>query len=150
MRMWLVLVGLVGLSIGCGPRTGVVSGEVTYNGQAVPGGILTFRPAAEGANSVPYVLERDGMFRVELPVGEVRVCIDNQEFAPRPAVTAPRLPGMNLPPDVMQGLQEGARSSSIPSDRWVKIPEKYYQLETSDIQLMVQGGEQVLNIELKD
>ena len=98
-------------------------------------------------NSVAYVLERDGKFKVTLPVGEVRVCIDNREFEPRPAVMpalaqGPALaPGLNLHPEVSKAIQESSRVS----DRWVKLPPRYYDLETSDLKFEVKGGEQTQN-----
>lgn len=150
MRIVLLLSCLLSSCAGCGPSTGTVSGVVSYKGKPVPGGYLTFRPLAEGANSIPYTLERDGKFQVELPVGEVLVCIDNREFAPYPAVTAPNLPGMKLPPEVMQSLQQNARASSKASDRWVELPEKYFAMESSGLKFIVEGGEQTYNVDLTD
>lgn len=135
---------------GCGPRTGVVSGEVTFKGKPVPGGLLTFRPADPAMNSVAYELDRDGKFKIELPVGEAMICIDNREFEPHPA-TAPAIPpGMNLPPDVLKSMQASTKESSKVSDRWVKLPEKYYQIETSGLKIVVKGGEQTETIEFKE
>ncbi|MDX1925614.1 MAG: hypothetical protein SFV81_03795 [Pirellulaceae bacterium] len=137
-------------SIGCGPGTGVVSGEAVYKGKPVPGGLLTFRPADPAQNSVTYELDRDGKFSLELPVGEATVCIDNREFEPRPA-TAPAIPpGMSLPPEVVKSMQASSKESTKVSDRWVKLPEKYYQLETSDLKITVKGGPQTEVIEFKD
>lgn len=136
--------------VGCGPHTGVVSGEATYKGKPIPGGLLTFRPVDPAQNSASYELDRDGKFKVELPVGEALICIDNREFEPRPA-TAPAIPpGMNLPPDVLKSMQASTKESSKVSDRWVKLPEKYYQLETSELKIKVKGGEQTEVIEFKD
>lgn len=150
MRFLMLCLPLVGLSVGCGGRTGTVSGEVTYQGKPVPGGFVTFRPFDASANSVSYTLERDGKFRVELPVGEVHICIDNREFEPRPAVTAPKLPGMNLPPEVLSGMEQSAKASRLVSDRWVKLPDKYYQIETSGLTYTVTPGAQEFNIVLTD
>lgn len=146
-----ITVAIVVLSlVGCGPRTGVVSGEVTYKGKPIPGGLLTFRPADQSQNSATYELGRDGKFTLELPVGEAAICIDNREFEPRPA-TAPAIPpGMNLPPEVVKSMQASSKESSKVSDRWVKLPEKYYQIETSDLKITVKGGQQTEVIEFKD
>ncbi len=145
IRAFCVLL-FASLMIGCSPKVGEISGEVTYKGKPIPGGFVTFRPANEAENAVTYSLERDGKFKVELPVGEVRVCIDNREFEPTPATLPPTLPGVNLPPEVVKSLGEPAKTS----DRWVKIPVKYYELEKSDIKFSVTGGPQTYNIELKD
>ncbi len=135
---------------GCSPRTGEVSGEVTFKGNPIPGGILTFRPADESQNSVSYELGRDGKFKVTLPVGDALICIDNREFEPRPATLPAIPPGMNLPPEVIKGMQASSKESSKVSDRWVKLPEKYYQMETANMKIAVKGGKQTETIEFKE
>ena len=135
---------------GCGPRTGTVMGEATYKGKPIPGGLLTFRPVDPSQNSASYELDRDGKFKIELPVGEALICIDNREFEPQPATTPAILPGMNLPPEVAKSLQASSKESKKVSDRWVKLPEKYYQIETSDLRITVKGGEQSEIIEFED
>ena len=137
-------------SFGCGKRTGEVSGEAVYKGKPIPGGLLTFRPADESENSVSYELGRDGKFKIQLPVGEASICIDNREFEPRPATTAAMPPGMNLPAEVVKGMQASSKESSRVSDRWVKLPERYYQVETSKLKIVVKGGKQTENIEFKE
>jgi hypothetical protein len=141
---------LLVIAVGCGPRTGEVSGEVTFKGKPIPGGILTFRPADESQNSVSYDLQRDGKFKVVLPVGDVAISIDNREFEPRPATVPAIPPGMNLPPDVIKGMQASSKESSKVSDRWVKLPERYYQVETSNTKIAVKGGKQSETIEFKE
>ena len=136
--------------VGCGPRTGVVSGDVTFNGKPIPGGILTFRPSDNSQNSVSYELGRDGKFKVELPVGEALICIDNREFEPRLATMPANLPGMSLPPEVLKGMQASSKESGKVSDRWVKLPERYYQIETSQLKIVVKGGEQTGSIAFKE
>ncbi len=140
-RIFLMAYGLIAL-VGCGPSTGVITGEVTYKGKPVPGGLLTFRPVDESQNSASYELARDGKFKIELPVGETLICIDNREFEPRPATSPAIPPGMNLPAEVLKSMQASSKESTKVSDRWVKLPEKYYQIETSDLKITVKGGQQ--------
>jgi hypothetical protein len=128
---------------------GEVSGVATFEGKPIPGGLLTFRPADPSQNSVAYELDRDGKFKVELPAGEVGVCIDNREFEPRPAMQPAIPPGMSLPPEVIKAMQAGTKESARVSDRWVKLPEKYYEMETSGIKFEVKGGKQEETIEFK-
>jgi hypothetical protein len=52
-----LLMGLIVLGLGCGqgdgPQRFEVSGKVTYNGQPVPKGFITFEPDAEKGNGGP-------------------------------------------------------------------------------------------------
>lgn len=141
---------VVSFAVGCGPRFGEVSGEVLYHGKPVPGGMVTFCPQVESMNSVTYVLERDGKFKVQLPVGNVKVCLDNREFEPQPATTPTTMPGLKLPPEVAKAMQASGKESIKVSDRWVKIPEKYYGIESTDLKFEVKSGKQTQKIELND
>jgi len=150
MKSILLYGCVVSLVVGCGPRFGDVSGDVSYKGKPIPGGMLTFRPKDDSMNSVTYVLERDGKFKVRLPAGPVRVCLDNREFEPRPATMPAMAPGLNLPSEVMKAMQSSSKESTKVSDRWVKIPEKYYDLLATDLSFDVKGGQQTQKIELID
>jgi len=150
MKPLFCLCWVVSFAVGCGPRFGEVSGEVTYQGKPIPGGMVTFRPQEESMNSVTFVLERDGKFKVQLPVGNVKVCLDNREFEPRPATMPAMAPGLNLPPEVAKSMQASSKESNRVSDRWVKIPLKYYELESTDLEFKVKGGQQSEKFELKD
>lgn len=147
MLLRVALIGVICVLTGCGPSVGEVSGVVTFEGQPVPGGLITFRPGDSSQNSVAYELERDGRFKVELPIGEVSVCIDNRQFEPQPALQPAVPPGLSLPPEVVKSMQESTKESARVSDRWMKLPEKYYAIETSGIKFTVQGGAQEENIQ---
>jgi hypothetical protein len=160
-RLGLLLV--LPVLAGCGPRTGHVTGKVTYKGAPVPAGFITFRPADPSQNSVPVELDAEGNFAVDLPVGEVTVTIDNHEWAPRegPNQGMPHgvPPGLPLSPEIQAKL--GPPRSAAPSKdvenrraprpgKYVEIPAKYYQGETSGIKFTVKGGAQTETIELTD
>jgi hypothetical protein len=145
---------------------GEVSGKVTYKGNPVPGGWITFRPADPKQNSVSAELDEQGNFSVLLPRGEVSVMIDNRELAPQPAFGIGGVPpGMKLPPEVAAKL--GAKSNAEPqpeidptktadaprpksSGRYLRIPEKYHELERSGLKFTVDGSNQTKNFELTD
>ena len=149
---WLALVAGLCVLVGCERPKGIVEGEVLLDGKPLPGGSLSFvsigprdKLSVEGSAE----LARDGKFKIELPVGEVMVGVDNREFEPMPATGPAKLPGENLPADVRKSLSESTKASSRVSDRWVQIPERYYLPETSKIKIKGSKGPQQIQIELK-
>jgi hypothetical protein len=142
--------------VGCGGSEGTVSGRVLYAGAPLPGGLLTFRPADPRQNSVTVELDQQGNYRAVLPAGDVKVCIDNRELEPVRSLTLPALPP-NLPGEVKKALGGGGRDKApeaaddVPgrsSGRYVRIPERYHDVETSGLQFTVRSGEQKRDIEL--
>jgi hypothetical protein len=154
------------LVAGCGPQIGKVSGQVTYKGKAVPGGLITFRPADGKYNSVTVELDTDGRFpAVELPAGEVLVSIDNRELGPRPTFSGGMPGGLPLSPEARSKLGGSKAAAAAPagdgapqtgedvrrpSGRYVPIPERYYDAETSGLKFTVKGGDQTERFELTD
>jgi hypothetical protein len=152
----LGLLILFPLVAGCGQRTGQVTGKVTYKGAPVPAGWISFRPADSSKNAVPVELDAEGNFSVNLPAGEVTVTIDNREWAPRPAGYGGVPPGLpNLSPEAKGKIgaprmpREGETRPGRPG-KYVRIPDKYYEAETSSLKFTVEGGSQTKNFELTD
>jgi len=148
---WIAIFTILALFVGCQRPKGTIEGEVVFDGKPVPGGMLSF--VSIGPKNKLTVegfceLGRDGKFKIELPVAEVMVGVDNREFEPMPATRPAMLPGDNLPPDVRKSLSEGTKAASRVSDRWVQLPERYYLPETSKIKIKVAKGPQNLQIEL--
>jgi hypothetical protein len=153
----LLLLALVG---GCGPGYGKVSGRVVYNGQPVPGGRVLFRPADPRQNSVSAEIDEQGHYEAVLPAGEVKVSVDNRELEPHATHwTGGGLPP-GLPPDLLKNIPKNTPEQSPPASRdnapsklpgkYRRIPNKYYQVETSGLSFTVKGGAQEENLELKD
>jgi hypothetical protein len=149
-RSGLVLV--LGLVLGCGGGEGTWSGQVLYKDKPVPGGRITFRPADGRQNSVVATLDEQGRFEATLPVGEVKVQIDNRELEPiAQGKAAPKISGIQLPPDVKLPTG-GAAGQPPPHDlpgKYLKIPEKYYTIETSTLTYTITSGSKNENIVLK-
>ena len=150
---------------GCGPGIGKVSGKVTYKGQPVPGGQLLFRPADPQQNAVPVTLDEEGRYSAVLPTGEVTVSVDNRDREPRASFGGGVPAGIPLTPEARAKLGKGkaaapapppdkpvesADAASEPSGRYVRIPEKYYMAETTDLKFTVKGGDQTQDFELTD
>ncbi len=157
LAAWLGLLLLLPALAGCGRPTVHLSGKVIYQGQPLPGGELTFRPADPNLNTVSAPIGPDGQYEVTLPAGEVLIAVDNREWQPVTRTPAPGLPpGIKLPdqggaakPPAANPAAAPASGEAKPSGRYVRIPEKFYQAETSGLKYTVKKGEDKHDIELK-
>jgi hypothetical protein len=157
-RLGLLLV--LAVAAGCGPGRGKVSGRVLYRGAPLPGGVVTFRPADARQNPVSAPIDEEGRYEAVLPVGEVAVSIDNRMLRPRANVGAGLTAGLPLPPELRKKPEtvppEPDRAAPTETDavkppgRYVEIPYKYYQMETSNLRFAVSGGDQPHDIGLTD
>src|SRR4051812_31024161 len=140
---------------GCGPGQGKVSGTVLFDGKPLPGGIVTFVPTNSRFGVVSVELDESGNFGpVVLPAGEMIVSVDNRKFAPPPPS---RGGSVALPPGLSPGFRANMRPSSprpqpaqdpTVAARYVKIPERYYQGESSGLMITVGAGDQRQEIKL--
>ncbi len=158
------LVGGVGLMLllpvlGCSAGEGKVTGRVLFNGAPLPGGRVTFRPEDPTKNSVSAELDDQGNYEAALPAGGVMVSVDNRTLAPRAKVGGvPK--DMKLAPDVVKALGGGGKAeppadkpkdSSAPDKavgKYIPIPNKYYDAETSGLEFKVERGGQKHDIEM--
>jgi hypothetical protein len=150
--LWLAPLLFLPVLAGCGKPTGHISGKVIYKGEPLPGGRVTFRPADSSVNTIPAVIGEDGSYEATLPVGDVTIAVDNRELQPAEHGPRPTLPpGIKLP-----GQDGGAKAAAAPNDgggklvgKYVPIPEKFYQAESSGLKYTVKKGSEDHNIELK-
>jgi hypothetical protein len=145
----LALVLVVPLVAGCGTPQGKVSGRVLFHEEPLPGGRLTFRPADPRQNAVSVVIGPDGRYEATLPAGDVTICVDNRELQP----TARRSGETPLPPGVKLPQADGPAAvppanPTLPG-KYVPIPEKYYDADTSGLRHTVKPGDDSHDIELK-
>jgi hypothetical protein len=153
----LVLVPLP-MVAGCGNTT-KVKGQVLFDGQPLPGGILSFTPG-EGnpGNLMTATIQEDGTFvMADAPIGPVKVSIANTHLKPEDpkgkerrdkgeAPSGRRLARYYLRPQAIEQIEQQADAPKI--GRYVKIPEKYYNPATSSITIQVQRGGDAVKIEL--
>jgi hypothetical protein len=142
---------------GCGqkePPTGEVSGTVTFKGQPLPEGMITFVNAEEGRSGSGAV--KDGTYTCpNAPVGlcgiEVVVNIPrvasasapNMEKRMRAKLQRARERGAEVPDPESFEIPKPEKSNAIP------IPRKYANSKTSGLSLTVVEGQQTHDIELK-
>jgi hypothetical protein len=161
MRSLLFGFLLLPLLVGCGASKVKVSGRVLYNGNPLPGGIVSFRPADPKQNAISAEVDEHGNYDAILPAGEVQVAVDNREWQPQAPQTRSG-PPPELPAEVQNLLKkEKSKAPPPPADKpaapstpkrrgkYVAIPDKYYTTEHSGLTFMVEPGNPKHDIELK-
>ncbi len=153
VRLFSVL--LVGaLLSGCGSK-GTISGKVLYKGKPVTGGNLTFQ-SSQGVFRT--TINEDGTYRIEkVPAGPVKIGVENQSLQIQEGqgqmlakVTPKDKKGKDVNvSEMMQGMQKMMQKGAIPG-KYVPIPQKASNPETSQLTYTVTSGSQVYDIELKD
>ncbi|HEY7314101.1 MAG TPA: hypothetical protein VH643_32420 [Gemmataceae bacterium] len=134
---------LLFLAAGCNrqPRSAAhadVSGKVLLQGQPLPGGRVTFTAVKGGFSSTGDIKE-DGSYRINAPVGEVMVGVDNSMLQ-KTRRGAPKQQPRLRPP--------GAEEEHPIKGRWVNIPSQYSDPQTSGLKYTVTSGAQNHDIEL--
>lgn len=136
--------GLFLLAAGCGKSHGTISGKVTYKGQPLKGGQVTFI-SDQGGGGQANISEEDGSYTMEkVPIGPGTFAVQPPMMGPPPMMPGSAAPakGMELPSDLDPSVfhRGGGRSLSL--------PDKYTDPQTSGLQFTVTGGAQQHNIEL--
>jgi hypothetical protein len=127
----LVLCILLPLLAGCGRGWGNVSGKVTYKGQALPKGTITFFD--ETNQAVSSGIGADGSYAVsKVAAGKVKI-----------AVALPM-------PIFMAGDKEGAARAAAERKKLPNLPARYADYEKSGLDREVKRGDQTLDLDLTD
>jgi hypothetical protein len=163
LRLICCVVWLLPLLVvaGCGRATSKVSGKVRFKGTPLPGGQLTFRPDDPKLNPVIAEIDEQGRYEAVLPVGTVKVSVDNRGLEPPAKLDGGAAIPLDLPlsPDAKKALQgkkaerpaPPARSDNEakkPAGRYIRIPDRYYDVTTSGLDFTVQAGDMKHDIEL--
>jgi len=146
------------LAAGCGVSKSKVSGRVLYRGAPLPGGRLLFRPADPKQNAVNAEIDPNGNYQAVLPVGPVKVSVDNRELEPMSAR------GGGIPLDLplsaeakkaLRGKAEpaappagGDNASSKLTGKYIAIPDRYSDADKSGLDFNVERGDMKHDIEL--
>jgi hypothetical protein len=140
--------GLLLLAVGCGGGGGrphvamaEVSGKVLYNRQPLPGGTVGFY-ATQVEFMNPAIIDENGNYKIEAPVGEVKITVDNRFLNPAATKFPEAKKGAGRPP--------GAAETPQVKGTYKRIPTKYYSRDTTDLTYTVTKGAQTYDIELKD
>jgi hypothetical protein len=150
VRLFSLVVFLSALALaGCGPRTGSVSGKVTYKNAPLPSGTITFI-GGKGDTSQWSTIAADGSYQVNnVPVGTAKVTIETTAPNSLPGLGAggvkpPTVPGVPPPPD---SSSLGGGDAAKPG-AYVQIPPKYKDPDQSGLSMEVKSGKQEKNWDL--
>lgn len=131
--------------LGCGVKTGDVSGTVTYKGKLLPTGAVTFLDAnKQPVGSSPI---RDGNYSVsKVPVGTITILVTTPPLPTQRNVPRPPPPrGKPLPKD--QPLPEFNPDKQPVAT--ITVPTKYSDPEKSGLAYTARPGSQTHKIELE-
>lgn len=132
---WCWLCGLLVLAAGCNTKRQVehvpVTGRVLYNGEPLLGGRLQF-VTVQGAFASSGKIDEKGNYKIEAPVGDVMISVDNRMLQ---GETASHM-------DVMKkGAGRPGQADPEPlKGTYKQIPDKYYTPDTSGLTYTVKPG----------
>jgi hypothetical protein len=131
------------LAAGCGKPTGSVAGKVFYKGQPLKGGTVVF-VTVDGKTGGRSDIAEDGSYSIaDVPLGDVRITVETKSQKPNPmqARAGAAMP-KDIPPEAagFKGNNKG--------DRYIPIPDKYSEIESSQLIYTVIAGKQDHPIEL--
>jgi hypothetical protein len=148
MRYWFcLLVAFLLLAPGCKSRHSVerarVTGKVTFQGKPLPGGRVNFL-AVNGAYATSGIIDENGNYEIDAPVGEVKIAVDNSmvEGGGRRKGPPFNLPRSKQPP--------GHEEEQPIKGKYVDIPSRYRNTEDSGLIYTVKSGQQTHDIELSN
>jgi len=167
-RLFLLLPLVAAFAIGCGAKNpnapAKVSGTVTYKGNKVTGGSLTFHTKDAGAYTC--AIRADGTYSgVDLPAGELVVTVETESINPKTKM--PEYKGGQDPRAAMYGGKAGgapkppagAKVEASPKPEgspeseetvYVKIPAKYNDPGKSGLTVTLAAGSNTKDFDLTD
>ncbi len=137
LALVVLLSPLLAALSGCHDSRGTVYGKVTFKGEAVPSGTVTFYGPGDQVASASLL--PDGTYQAtEVPLGEVKV-----------ALTTPPPPDPKAAEKLKNNPYVKMRGITVKQEKVVSVPRKYSLPGTSGISLTVTQGSQQFDITLK-
>ncbi len=130
-----------------------VHGKVTYKGEPVPAGTVTFhRTGKDQIGSYPFSLNSDGSYEgTTMPAEEMVVTIDTESVnpnKPKPVYSGEQMGNAEYAKKMRERTPDAAKSSE--AGKYVAIPPKYADKEKSPLKVTLTKGKQKHNFELQD
>jgi hypothetical protein len=141
---------LIAAVIGCSNRNpnapATVSGRVTYKGNPVPAGILTFHLEGKGGSHNAH-LRRDGSYDLtDIPAGNAVVTVNTEDYNPKKKKRD--YDGKGAADYAKRMATEKPMKEAPPE--YVAIPNKYTDQKTSPLKMALEGGRQAKDFDLAD
>jgi hypothetical protein len=134
-----------------------VSGKVTYKGEPVSAGTITFHRTGENqGGAYPFNLKSDGTYEGSgMPAEEMIVTIDTESANPdKPKQTYSQSGQGGSPSNeyekMMREKVPEAAAAAKTDGKYVKIPPQYADKAKSPLKVTLSKGKNPLNFDLKD
>ena len=139
-------------AVGCGGRGGLaeVSGTVTFHGQKLNTGTVTFQ-SAEKPYATSGQIQPDGTYKIaDAPVGPVKIGVKTLNFAAMNARPGMKAAGANVPQETKppEGMAPPGGAAMPAPSKAIVIPDRWANPEDSGLTYTVTAGSQVHDITL--
>jgi len=125
---------------------GSISGKVTFKGQPLKGGHVTF---VHSKGATVSEIKEDGSYSVAgVPSGTAKIAVETESLNPAKMARIPR----NTPPKGANSPNATANAPPDPKEmakHFVAIPERYSDADKSGLTYEVKGGSQDYTIPLQ-
>jgi hypothetical protein len=141
------------------PAGAEVSGTVTLNGKPLPAGWICFHGKAGKEVRIAFA---DGKYQLKnAPTGEIKITIDTDSIRAMAEVLRDRWQALETRASLLKAakkedaelakqIEETKRRVKVTFEKFVKIPAKYGQKETTPLTLSVKKGSQNADIKLEN
>jgi hypothetical protein len=144
LRIAVLVFSIVLSAAGCGSSSSSVSGKVSYKGQPLRGGTISFFGDKDWTASSH--LSEEGAYSIaNVPPGQVRIAVETKTARPP---TPPR-GAMPKPPKDAPVPKGSMYDTEGQAKRYVPIPDQYADKDRSGLTYDVKPGKHEHNIELK-
>jgi hypothetical protein len=152
-RLGLLVALVLGLVAGCAKNPQApakVSGSVTYKGNPVTAGNVTFHSQDKGSYNTS--LSPDGTYKItDVPKGELVVTVETESANPdKKTPDYGRGKGSKMYAERMAKEKAMGSPMGQPAGKYLKIPAKYATPKDSPLKVTLEAGKQVKDFELTD
>jgi hypothetical protein len=147
------MMGLLAWVAGCnqtprGTEHAEVSGKVYIDNKPLPGGQISF-VAVKGGFAAAGIIDENGNYKINAPIGEVTITVNNGALqAQQPPLKVKGKGGGGQAPKELPHPKEVAGEVQAIKGRWVSIPSRYAQADTSELKYTVTAGPQTHEVKM--